>query len=544
MKKIFSVRGILSIFLALATVFAVFTTYHKIAVWGFSFNPREKTDVWTIDAHISFIPLAGENIEVELSVPRISEGYKILSEDVVAKGYTVTKDENKSRVKMVSSPKKRQQNLYYRIMIYDNEDVSGKIRENVPQKNINVNFADEQQADMATEIWDLAESSYDKKLSVAGKIIKLFNEKPLKPQVDAFLPVKKGQKIMADLIINMLAYKQVPARIIRGVRIHERKKATPADLMIEVYEAGKWVVYDIETAETGFPENFLAFQRGGVSLLDVSGGKGSKVDFSVIKAPTSTFKMVERRAKYENSRYFDFSIYNLPSLEQNTLKWLMIFPLGILLVVLMRNVVGIQTMGTFTPMLIAMSLIKTGFISGILCYSLIISLGLVLRAATTKLNLLLVPRISAVVIFVILIMQMLTIIGYNYDIQIAASAVFFPIIITAWIIERASITWEEEGVMNALKQILNTVIVGLITYVALSSNYIRHIMFAFNEWNLVILFVVMLLGTYTGYRLTELKRFSPLVEQPVSADMKADEAVKVKKQEKQRVRANKKEKKK
>jgi hypothetical protein len=340
----------------------------------------------------------------------------------------------------------------------------------------------------------------------------LFNEKPLNEQVDAFLPVKKNQRIMADLIINMLAYKGTPARIIRGIRLHERKKATPADLMIEVYETGKWVVYNIETAEMGIPEDFLAFQRGGLSLLDVAGGNGSRVVFSVIKAPTSAFKMVERRAKYENSRYFDFSIYNLPLMEQNTLKWLMIFPLGILLVVLMRNVVGIKTMGTFTPMLIAMSLIKTGFIPGLLCYALIIGLGLAIRSATTRLNLLLVPRISAVVIFVILIMQTLTIIGYNFDIKIAASAVFFPIIITAWIIERASITWEEEGVRNALKQIINTMAVGFITYIVLSNKYILHIMYAFNEWNLVILFIVMLLGTYTGYRLTELKRFSPLVD--------------------------------
>jgi hypothetical protein len=36
-------------------------------------------------------------------------------------------------------------------------------------------------------------------------------------------------------------------------------------------------------------------------------------------------------------------------------------------------------------------------------------------------------------------------------------------------------------------------------------------MFAFNELNLVILFIVMLLGTYTGYRLTELARFAPLI---------------------------------
>ena len=57
-----------------------------------------------------------------------------------------------------------------------------------------------------------------------------------------------------------------------------------------------------------------------------------------------------------------------------------------------------------------------------------------------------------------------------------------------------------------------SILVANISYLVIWINYIRHIMFAFNELNLVILFIVMLLGTYTGYRLTELKRFSPLAK--------------------------------
>ena len=115
-------------------------------------------------------------------------------------------------------------------------------------------------------------------------------------------------------------------------------------------------------------------------------------------------------------------------------------------------------------------------------------------------------------IFVILIMQILTIVGYQFDFKIGLSAVFFPIIIMAWIIERASITWEEDGAMNACREVFYSLIVAIITYFIVSSEYIRHIMFAFDELNLVILFTVMLLGTYTGYRLTELTRFAPLVK--------------------------------
>ena len=93
-----------------------------------------------------------------------------------------------------------------------------------------------------------------------------------------------------------------------------------------------------------------------------------------------------------------------------------------------------------------------------------------------------------------------------------SSAIFFPIIITVWIIERASITWEEQGAKNTLKEIFNTFVTALITYIVISSEYVRHVMFAFNELNIVIMFVVMLLGTYTGYRLTEIKRFAPLIK--------------------------------
>lgn len=244
------------------------------------------------------------------------------------------------------------------------------------------------------------------------------------------------------------------------------------------------------------------------------GGENSVIKFSVMKSVTSSLSLASRRAKLAGQKsLFDYSIYNLPLAEQNTLKWLSIFPLAILIIVLLRNVVGVKTMGTFTPMLLSMSLVKTGFWPGLICFGVIIGIGLLIRFVLSKLNLLLVPRISAVVIVVIIIMQMLTVLGYQFKLNVALSAVFFPIIIMAWIIERASITWEEEGAINAGKEIFYSLVAAIVTYFIISSEYIRHIMFAFNELNLVILFVVMLLGTYTGYRLTELRRFKPLVKE-------------------------------
>jgi len=395
------------------------------------------------------------------------------------------------------------------LMVYDNEDSRGKVHTD-EKVRLQTPIYDEQQMQKIDEIWTLA-AELDG--NTVQQIITLFNQSPLSEAVEALLPIKAGLRTRAELMMDLMALKNIPARLVRGVRLTEGKKAANADLMLEAYESGKWRLYDLKTAAEGLPKNFIIFQRGNVSLLDVTGGENSKIKFSVLKSVTSSFEMAAHRAKLtKTDTFFGLSVYSLPLWTQNMLKWLMVFPLGILVVVLMRNVVGVPTMGTFTPMLIAMSFVKTGLVVGLTCFMLIVGVGLILRGLLSKLNLLLVPRISAVVIFVILIIQAMTIVGYRYNLEITTSAVFFPIIITAWIIERVSITYEEEGPKNALNESFYTMLTAIATYFVIKSEVIRHITFAFGEINLVILFVVMLLGTYTGYRLTELKRFYPLVK--------------------------------
>lgn len=511
LKKIFSVRKILSFFLLLSIAFASYSIYYKTEYWGFSFTPKKSTKIWTIEANIAFEP-NGEPIKISLATPSTASEFKILEEDVVAPDYKEkrVKKNGTSRVILTSPAKEGLQNIYYRVLLYDNEDGKGKTVAPTPPKP-EIPYMDEEKTAIAN---DLLKMSALQLGDTPQQIIRLLNQNPPDATVLTFLPIKKTQKDMIDAMRNLLAMKDIPTRVARGIQLKENKKSLTPDLMLEAYVNGRWRIYDIKTAKKGIPDNFVIFQRGGDSLVDVEGGENSVVKFSVLKSVTSSFKLASHRAKLSNQKsFFDYSIYNLPVNQQNTLKWFSIFPLAILVIVLMRNVIGVQTMGTFTPMLLALSLVKTGIIPGLICFAIIITIGLVIRFLLSKFNLLLVPRISAVVIFVILIMQALAIMGYQLKVDIGQSAVFFPIIIMAWIIERASITWEEDGAGNATREVFFSLLVAIITYFIVSNSYIRHIMFAFNELNLVILFVVMLLGTYTGYRLTELKRFTPLVKE-------------------------------
>ena len=77
-------------------------------------------------------------------------------------------------------------------------------------------------------------------------------------------------------------------------------------------------------------------------------------------------------------------------------------------------------------------------------------------------------------------------------------------------IERMSIVWEERGPLESLQQALGSLVVGALCFVLMTLALIEHLVFVFPELLLVLLALILLLGRYSGYRLTELRRFREL----------------------------------
>ena len=81
-------------------------------------------------------------------------------------------------------------------------------------------------------------------------------------------------------------------------------------------------------------------------------------------------------------------------------------------------------------------------------------------------------------------------------------------VILAWTVERMSILWEEEGPREVMIQGGGSLLTAVVAFFAMQSELMRHLTFNFMGIQLVILALVLLLGSYTGYRLSELKRFT------------------------------------
>ena len=186
---------------------------------------------------------------------------------------------------------------------------------------------------------------------------------------------------------------------------------------------------------------------------------------------------------------------------------LLMIPIGALVMVIMRNFVGVQTFGTFMPVLIALAFRETDLIAGVFLFSLLTGLGLAIRFLLERLRLLLVPRLTSVLIIVVLLMLSISVIAHRLGLETGLSVALFPMVIIAMTIERMSVIWEERGAADAIKAGLGSLLVAALAYLVMGIDQLEYLIFTFPELLLVILAITLLSGRYAGYRLTELRRF-------------------------------------
>ena len=113
-------------------------------------------------------------------------------------------------------------------------------------------------------------------------------------------------------------------------------------------------------------------------------------------------------------------------------------------------------------------------------------------------------------IVVVLFMAFLSLMSHLLGIQRGLSVALFPMVILTMTIERMSVVWDERGPRDAIIDGLGSLFVAAIAYGVMGLPILKHVAFVFPELMLLVLAVILLLGSYTGYRLSELRRFRVL----------------------------------
>ncbi len=471
---------------------------------GIPFLPGEQKPVWLVEARIDFDGL-GEPVLAGLSLPVKPPGFRKTSQLAASPGYgfSIVESQGHRRAEWSKDFAQGPQTLYFKSQFVPIDNDHRVKTDEVPVAG--VVFWEEPQTTAVNELLQEAQRKSSSPESLTRELLKLLgNERQVNQNAELLLVSRPLPRLMVD----MLNYVGIPARLAEGLVLEDARRRQSLQPFLQIYNGESWRTYNVNTGEQGLPDSVLLWRQGAVSLLDVAGGSNSQVSFSILRQTVPAIQLA--RTDMAQQKVGLLSLHQLPVEEQSMFRMLLLLPLGALLVAFMRIVIGIKTSGTFMPVLIAVAFVQTSLLPGLIAFVTVVGLGLMLRGYLARLNLLLVSRISALILLVIFITIMLSILGYQAGYSTGMTVTFFPMVILAWTIERMSILWEEEGGHEVAVQGAGSLFVAICTYFVMKLPLAEHLTFNFPELHLVTLGLILLMGNYTGYKLSELRRFKPM----------------------------------
>jgi hypothetical protein len=482
--------------------------YQKIT-FDVPFTPNLKKEIWTVEAKVEFEPKKDAAAEVILALPAVQPGFTQIKQNTASLGYGVNyvRRDGSNYVEWSKRDPAGLQTLYYSADILVDEDAESS---SMIVPAIEPNTEPEPYNTAINEIAQTALSRSSNPYSFATQVIHELNQDS---ETNSLLFSKYKRD---ELLVHILQVGNVHARTVGVLNLRDGRRNQRLKSYVAVFDNSEYKIFDPSNGSTGLTKNQLIWNDNGNSLLDITGGRNARISFTTLNSSVSAVAAGVKKANLDvaaGEELVPFSLSALPADEQSLFKNLLLLPIGVVIVVFLRVIVGIKTSGTFMPVLIAMSFLQTSLVFGLVGFIAIVGVGLIVRSWLSHLNLLLVARISAVIITVIGLIGTISFVSYKVGITEGVKVTFFPMIILSWTIERMSILWEEEGYKEVLKQGGGSLFVAVCAYLSMSSLFVQHFTFNFLGLQLVLLALVLIMGNYTGFRLSELKRFKPLASQ-------------------------------
>lgn len=514
------------IFLLLAV--GLGSIFYERYVLQIPFTDREVENLWTIDAKITYDVPRESSVSTKFFIPTDYQQYTKFSESLIAdKEYGQVFEEDALGNKIAHYSIRRTQGpetIYYRLSLSPNfgdqekpeETIGTTYREKIPLEG-----AEKVAADALVN--DIRATSSNT-LTFISEAIRRVNMKD-NANINLLLHGDDSLKNRYAVAELLLSQAHIPVQRVNTLELKSSIDQTP-DIWLRSYietssrdektkrnvTTGKWYYFNMVDGSVGLPKNHIIWWVGDDSLISVNNALKPKVSFSVSDKELTAISLAQVE-NTKSAKFLSYSLYDLPIEIQYSYELMLMIPFGVLVILLVRNVIGIQTLGTFTPVLIALAFRETGLAFGIVFFTIITAMGLLIRSYLEHLKLQMLSRLSVVLTFVIIMIAMLSIFSYKMGFDKGLAIGLFPMVILTMTIERLSITWEERGAGNVLKISIGTLIAASLAYLLIEIPAFIYFVFTFPGILLVLASFMLMMGRYRGYRLTELKRFKAMLKE-------------------------------
>ena len=500
----------LKVLVTLLVSLGILITAYQIFVQEIPVTEAETDSYWNIDTKVEFQANSREPVKLQMFVPPISSDYTSLNESFISNNYGVSVNhiDGNRRVTWSSRRASGKQTLYYRLVLtkrYAAEQAKAKgpiFRDSIPVEGVEKIAAEALLA-------PIRQHSADVETFISETIKRVNN--PNDDNVKLLLGGDNSADNKARVIELLLSIGHVPLERVHTIRLIAEQAQTP-ELWLRSFNGTKWLYFNPETGQQGLPNDRLTWWYGNQPLVTLEGGKSAQVTFTLNNSEINAIRLAQMTDANTDVGFLEYSLYGLPLQTQQTYQVMIMIPIGVLVILILRNLGGLQTLGTFTPVLIALAFRETQLGFGIVLFTVITALGLSLRSYLEHLKLQMLPRLSVVLTFVVVLIAVISLFSHKLGLERGLSVALFPMVILTMTIERLSITWEERGGATAFKVAIGTLFAATLAHLLMNIPELVYFVFTFPAVLLILVGFMLAMGRYRGYRLTELFRFKAFLK--------------------------------
>ncbi len=198
--------------------------------------------------------------------------------------------------------------------------------------------------------------------------------------------------------------------------------------------------------------------------------------------------------------------------SQEMIVLVLMFPIIATIIAFLRHVVGLKTLGIYIPSILAISFLATGISIGLIFFVSILVLGTLVRFVLIKLRLSYLPRIALILTFVSLLTFALIVLGSYADIPRLTEMAIFPMLVMIILVERFINVQIERGFGTATLLTFETLAISIFCYFLLVSQGVQNFVLHYPGIILLVILFNLIIGRWTGLRLTEYFRFKQVLK--------------------------------
>lgn len=302
------------------------------------------------------------------------------------------------------------------------------------------------------------------------------------------------------LMVGLLRTLGIPARMRGGLILGDATRKRTSHVWAEVALGDHWVPYDpLNGYRAELPSNYLALYEGDLPLIQYTRGLAFDYGF---RAPLDRVPRVwtldaDARARSEGPLF----------LAREQFSLILLAPFALLLTVFVRQVVGLEAIGVFLPVLLGYCVAQVGWAlsGGLLAATLV--LGSVVRLAILRVNLLHVPRAALMITFLVMLFLGLSISLDRFGFDAPRGVLVLPLAALAMAVEKFTMVGLERGYRAAAWLLAQTLLLATLCALILMQPLFKLLTVALPEILLIVLAEIIVLGQYRGLRWTEWRRF-------------------------------------